>query len=66
MELHKHKRKVCTQNDLVSIHKNHIKDFLGNKLLDKVKPSHIELWQNYILDKGLSAIRVKKMRSLGI
>jgi len=64
LELHKHKRKACTQNDLVSIHKNHIKDFLGNKPLDKVKPSHIELWQNYILDKGLSAIRVKKMRSL--
>lgn len=64
LELHKHKRKACTQKDLVSIHKNHIKDFLGKKTLDKVKPSHIELWQNYILDKGLSPIRVKKMRSV--
>jgi integrase len=63
-ELHKHKRQADTQKDLISIYKNHIKDFLGSKALDKVKPSHIELWQNYVLDKGISAIRVKKMRSI--
>lgn len=64
LELHKHKRKACVQNDLVSIHRLHIKDFMGSKRLDKVKPSHIELWQNYVLEKGLSPARVKKMRSL--
>ena len=64
LDLHKYKRKQDTQNDLISIHKNHIKDFLGSKRLDKVKPSHIELWQNYSLDKGLSPARVKKMRSV--
>jgi integrase len=64
LDLHKHKRKKATQNDLISIHKNHIKDFMGDKRLDEVKPSHIELWQNYILEKGISAARVKKMRSV--
>jgi len=64
LELHKYKRKSDTQNDLISIHKNHIKDFLGKKELDKIKPSHIELWQNYVLDKGISPARVKKMRSV--
>lgn len=64
LDLHKHKRKKATQDDLISIHKNHIKDFMGDKRLDEVKPSHIELWQNYILEKGISAARVKKMRSV--
>lgn len=64
LELHKHKRQSDTQNDLISIHRLHIKEFLGSKRLDKVKPSHIELWQNYMLDKGMSPARVKKSRSL--
>jgi len=64
LDLHKHKRKACTQNDLVSIHKNHIEEFLGSKTLDTVKPSHIEQWQNYVLDKGISPARVSKMRSV--
>jgi len=64
LDLHKNKRKKSTQDDLISIHKNHIKEFLGNKFLNEIKPSHIELWQNYILDKGISPARVKKMRSV--
>lgn len=64
LELHKHKRKKSTQDDLISIHKNHIKEFMGDRKINEVKPSHIELWQNYILDKGISPARVKKMRSV--
>ena len=64
LDLHKHKRKACTQNDLISIHRLHIKDFMGSKRLDQVKPSDIERWQNYVLDKNISAARVKKMRSV--
>jgi integrase len=64
LDLHKHKRKIDTQKDLISIFINHIKDFMGSKTIDKVKPSHIEQWQNYMLDKGLSPARVKKSRSI--
>ncbi|MCD4757395.1 MAG: site-specific integrase [Arcobacteraceae bacterium] len=64
LDLHKHKRKSDTQNDLITIHKLHIKEFLGSKRLNEIKPSHIERWQNYLLDKGLSPARVKKSRSV--
>ena len=52
LDLHRHKRKLNTQKDLTSIHKNHIKDFMGSKKIDKIKPSDIERWQNYVLEKG--------------
>lgn len=64
IDLHKHQRNKDTHDDYISIFKNHIKEFFNKKKLDKVKPSDIEKWQNYLLDKGLSPIRVKKMRCL--
>lgn len=64
LELHKHKRKTQTQNDCIGIFQNHIKDFFKNKKLNEIKPSHIELWQNYLLDKGISPARIHTIRSV--
>ncbi|MDD2698816.1 MAG: tyrosine-type recombinase/integrase [Arcobacteraceae bacterium] len=64
LELHKHKRKIQTQNDCIGIFQNHIKDFFQNKKLNEIKPSHIELWQNYLLDKGISPARIHTIRSV--
>ena len=64
LELHKNRRKELTQKDYIGIHHNHIKDFLGNKKLDEIKPSHIELWQNYLIEKKLSSARIQTIRTV--
>jgi integrase len=64
LELHKNRRNSITQNDYISIHKNHIKEFLGLKKLDEIKPSHLEMWQNYLIDKGLSHARIRTIRTV--
>ena len=64
LELHKNRRKELTQKDYIGIHRNHIKDFLGHKKLNEIKPSHIELWQNYLIDKGISSARIQTIRTV--
>ena len=64
LELHKNRRKALTQKDYIGIHKNHIKDFLGNRKLNEIKPSHIEQWQNYLIDKNVSASRIQTIRTV--
>jgi len=64
LDLHKNRRKALTQKDYIGIHKNHIKDFLGHKKLNEIKPSHIEHWQNYLIDKNVSASRIQTIRTV--
>ncbi len=64
LELHKNRRKALTQKDYVGIYNNHIKEFLGKRKLNEIKPSHIELWQNYLLDKGVSSARIQTIRTV--
>ncbi|MEA2018833.1 MAG: tyrosine-type recombinase/integrase [Campylobacterota bacterium] len=64
LELHKNRRKALTQKDYVGIYNNHIKDFLGKRKLNEIKPSHIELWQNYLIDKGVSNARIQTIRTV--
>jgi len=65
INMNKSKRNNATHNDYVSILENHIKDVLGNKKLDKVKPSDIKQWQTDLIEiKKLSPARVKTCRKV--
>jgi len=65
INMNKSKRNDATHNDYVSILENHIKDVLGNKKLDKVKPSDIKQWQTDLIEiKKLSPARVKTCRKV--
>jgi len=64
LEMHKGLRSASTHKDCVGIYKNHIKEFFGKKRLDQLKPSDIKLWQNKLLDRGLSPARVKTVRNV--
>ena len=64
LELHKNRRNTSTQNDYIGIYHNHIKEYLGNKKLNDIKPSHIELWQNYLSKKGVSNSRIQTVRTV--
>ena len=64
LKLHYNERRQQTRDDYVGIYKNHIKEFFKGKKLNDIKPSHIQLWQNSILDKGISSARIRTMRSL--
>ncbi len=61
-DMHKNVRKKKTHDDYLSIYRNHIKTIFGKKKLDQIKPSHIKLWQNSLLEKGLSPARIKNIR----
>lgn len=63
-EIHKSSRRYSTHIDYFNGYHRHIKEFLGKKRLDSVKPSDIELWQNALLERGLSARRVKTIRTV--
>ncbi len=63
-EMHRGTRKLRTHNDCVSMYNNHIKEFFGQTKLDQLKPSDIKIWQNTLLDRGLSPARVKTIRSV--
>ena len=63
-EIHKAKRKYSTHIDYVNGYKNHLKATFANKRLDQVKPSDIELWQNKLLERGLSPRRIKTLRTI--
>ena len=63
-EMHKATRKQSTHNDCVGMYKNHIKEFFGTKRLNELKPSDIKIWQNKLLERGLSPARVKSIRNV--
>jgi integrase len=63
-EIHRENRKTSTHNDYYNGYHNHLKDVFGHKKLDTIKPSDIELWQNSLLQKGLSARRIKTLRTV--
>jgi len=64
LELHKNRRKVLTQKDYIGIYNNHIKEFLGKRKINEIKPSHIEQWQNYLIDKNISPSRIQTIRTV--
>ena len=61
-ELHKSSRKVTTLNRYKSNYNKHLLPYFKGKRLDEIKPSHISLWQNKMLDLGLSPKRIKDIR----
>ncbi|MEA3511974.1 MAG: tyrosine-type recombinase/integrase [Campylobacterota bacterium] len=63
-EMNKAHRKQSTHNDCVGMYRNHIKEFFGNKRLNELKPSDIKIWQNTLLERGLSPSRVKHIRNV--
>lgn len=63
-EMHRATRKASTHNDCVGMYKNHIKEFFGKKRLNQLKPSDIKIWQNKLLNRGLSPSRVKHIRNV--
>lgn len=63
-EIHRGTRKLSTHLDYYNGYHNHIQSTFSKKRLDKVKPSDIELWQNSLLEKGLSPRRIKTLRTV--
>ena len=63
-EMHKATRKKSTHNDCLGMYNNHIKQYFGDKRLDELKPSEIKIWQNTLVEKGLSASYIKHIRSV--
>jgi len=63
-EMHKSSRKESTQKDCIGMYKNHIKEYFGDRRLNELKPSDIKIWQNTLLEKGLSPSRVKHIRNV--
>lgn len=64
LDMHKATRKRSTHNDCVGMYNNHIKQYFGKKQLDQLKPSDIKVWQNTLIEKGLSASYIKHIRSV--
>jgi integrase len=64
-KLHKHNRKQSTLTRMMSNYKRHILPSFGNVKLDKVRPSHISLWQNRLLtEENLSPNRIRDIRTV--
>ena len=63
-KIHEATRKYSTHIDYYNGYHTHIQSTFAKKRLDAVKPSDIELWQNALLDKGLSPRRIKTLRTV--
>ena len=61
-ELHSKSRRATTTYDYETSLRLHISPTFGNKRLNIIKPSDIQLWQNKLLDK-LSPRRVRNIRA---
>jgi len=65
INMHKSDRSENTHKDYLGIFNNHIKEDLGSKRIDEVKPSDIRQWQNDLIEiKKLSPSRVKTCRKV--
>jgi len=56
-------RKEKTIKDYAGAFKNYIVPFFGKKRVDEIKASDLGIWQKKLLDKGLSASRVRNIRA---
>lgn len=64
-ESHKHERKITTNTDYQNIYNKHIKPVFGNKSLDKIKVSEINIWKNSLYnDLKLSSRRVNDIKKI--
>ena len=64
LKIHRTRRKLSTHLDYSNGYRNHVQEKFGKKTLDEIKPSDIELWQNSLLDKGLSPRRIRTLRTI--
>lgn len=62
-EMNKAHRRDTTQNDYKISYDKHIEPHLGHMPLDTIKASHLELWQNTVLE-SVSARRLKNIRAV--
>jgi integrase len=62
LEMHKSSRKASTQKDCIGMYNNHIKQYFAKKRLNELKPSDIKVWQNTLIEKGLSPSYIKHIR----
>lgn len=64
-DAHKCERKGTTTTDYKNIYNKHIKPHFGNKRLDKIKVSDINVWKNGLFsDLGLSSKRVNDIKKV--
>lgn len=63
-KIHRARRKLSTHLDYSNGYTNHVKAKFGKKRLNEIKPSDIELWQNFLLEKGLSPRRIRTLRTI--
>lgn len=62
---HRCERKQTTTTDYQNIYKKHIKPSFGNKRLNKIKVSDINVWKNKLyLELGLSSKRVNDIKKV--
>ena len=62
-DMHSQSRKQTTINDYQTSYNLHIKPLFGEKKLNSLKPSDIQVWQNNLLKK-LSPRRVRNIRAV--
>lgn len=64
-ENHRYERKETTTTDYKNIYNKHIKPHFGNKQLDKIKVSDINVWKNRLFaELGLSSKRVNDIKKV--
>ena len=63
-EIHRSNRRELTHQKYLQTYDLHLKKTFGNKRLDHVKVSDIALWQKRLSDRGISAKRIKSVRTI--
>jgi integrase len=64
-DAHKFERKATTTTDYKNIYKKHIKPHFGNKKIDSIKVSEINVWKNRLFSElGLSSTRVNDIKKI--
>ena len=64
-ESHKHERKITTNTDYQNIYNKHIKPNFGNRNIDRIKVSEINIWKNRLYnDLKLSSRRVNDIKKI--
>lgn len=64
-EQHRHERKITTNTDYQNIYNKHIKPTFGNRKLDKIRVSEVNIWKNKLYQElGLSSKRVNDIKKI--
>lgn len=64
-EQHRHERKITTYTDYINIYNKHIKPVFGNRKLDKIRVSEINIWKNKLYTVNqLSSRRVNDIKKI--